>query len=340
VRTSRKFIRVILILAISIGIFFAYLSTANFDEFPSMLDGTAVRPAAYRILLPTLAEASRNLVPAQMVARFEAAPRGTVLVEAFHNLGGGTYPAQAIVVLVLILTSLIGFVFVEKKLLQELGYRPEEQAVLPLVIAVFTVPLSIYFSYFYDLPQVFLFALSLLFLYRRDWLAYMITLAVALLNKETSILAVVVFGVYYFSRLPRRNYLLLLGVQLGIFIAVRSFISSMVSDQPGQPIFWTIKDHIQQYTKYPSTFIFTLVFLGIILFLVFRNWQAKPVFLRSASAVFVLMLILFFAAGMPMEFRVFLDVLPVFGVLLFPHRKAAGSTEEQGEKQLSTLHVQ
>lgn len=339
-KISRVLLYLILIVTLSMGIFLAYLSIANLDGFPGMLEGTALRPSIYRVLVPTLARAGANLIPSQAIELFRNASYETILTEAFHPLSAGKYFGEAICALLLIYLSVAGFLVVEKSLLKDLGYSSEEQLILPIVLAVMILPLSVHFAYVYDLPQVFLFATCLLFLYRRNWTAYLVFLAISLLNKETSFFLIIIFAMYYFQRLPRTKFTLLLGTQLGIFVTFRAVITYIYRNNPGVAIFWSTKYHIDQYTNYPSTLIVTIVLFGAILFMIFKDWQRKPVFLRYASSVFFLMLILFFLAGMPMEFRVFLDILPVFGIMLFPHRKAPQVIEEKSEAQFTTQHAQ
>lgn len=140
---------------------------------------------------------------------------------------------------------------------------------------------------------------------------------------------IVIFAVYYFRRLPRKEYAILLGTQVAIFLILRAMILYAYRDNPGVTIFWSYRYHLDQYTSYPFTLIFTLILLGAIVVLMARDWQKKPVFLRSASIVFPFTVLLFFLAGMPMEFRVFLDILPVFGTLLFSPHKAPQALEEK-----------
>jgi hypothetical protein len=320
-RIFRVVFQNVVVLGVSAGVFLAYLYMANLNDFPAMLDGTAMRPSAYRVLIPSLAEAGAGLLPLKLVDQFRNAQVGRILAETFQQLSGGKYFGQAICALALIFFSVFGFILVEKQLLRDLGYSTQEQSFFSMSLAILTLPFSMHFAYVYDLPQVFLFSLSTLFLYRGSWPAYLAFLTISLLNKETSAFLIIVFALYYYQRLSRRDFAMLLVLQLGIFAVIRTIITYVFRDNPGVPIYWSMRHHLEQYTNYPSTFIFTLFFLGGILFLMVKDWKEKPVFLQYTSLLFFLVLILFFFAGMPMEFRVFLDILPVFGILLFPHHR-------------------
>ncbi|HSL45189.1 MAG TPA: hypothetical protein VK897_17280 [Anaerolineales bacterium] len=332
-KAKHSYLYITLALAISAGLFIAYLSLNNFgssgiSSFPNMLEGTAFRPAIYRVLIPSLAKVIANLVPGQVSEFFARLPEGTGIKRAFDNLSNDMYHGEAVSALVLIYLSIVGFVLVQRRFLKELGYSQTEQAVLPFTLAALTLPFSVYFAYVYDLPQVFLFTVCALFLYQEKWTFYLLFLTVALLNKETAFFLVIIFAVYHFRRLPRNKFLVLLGAQLVIFLILRAILLYAYRDNPGVTIFWSYRYHLDQYRAHPSTLIVTLFLLGAITFLMAKNWQKKPAFLRSASIVFPFTVVLFFLAGMPMEFRVFLDILPVFGTLFFP-RKTPQHLEEE-----------
>ena len=321
VKTLAKFFYFITTLVVSAGIFLVYLSFSRVSasesvSFPKMLEGKASRPVVYRQLIPILARVGARLVPGWLVETFQYAPFS--LGSTFHSFSQGQYPKEAIVALTLMFFSLIGFIFAEKDLLKHLGYSGNEQLVLPVTIAVQILPLTIHFGYVYDLPQVFLFSLCLLFLYRCKWHVYLPLLAIAILNKETSFFLIVIFGLYFFRRLRLRTYLLLLAAQAGIFFVIRAAITYMYRNNPGSSMPWTVQFHMDQYTNQPLTFLFTFLFFGVIVLLAAKGWKNKPLFLRYSFSTFFITTFLFFTSGSPMEFRVFLDVLPIFGILMFP----------------------
>lgn len=320
-KTLKALLVHVLILIISSGIFIAYMSIANLDSFPRMLEGTAPRPYIYRMLIPAIARMGAGLVPPDLSTRLENSFLGTVTNKTYQELSGGIYSAEASIALWVIFLSLAGFILVEKAFLNGLGYPAQDGFVISVTLAIMVLPLSVHFAYVYDLPQMFLISIGVLFLYRQNWAAYLLLLTVSLFNKETSFFLTIIFIAYYLRRLPGKVFTLLLGSQLGIFIINRIIIMYVFRNSPGVTILWSIRYHIEQYVDHPSTLIFTLVFFGGILYLVFKDWQRKPVFLRFASTAFFLMVVTFFLAGMPMEFRVFMDILPVIGIMLFPHRR-------------------
>ena len=307
-------------------IFTAYLSINTINGtgvggFVGTIDGTANRPAIYRVLIPKVAQAVAKILPQNFIVALRGLPSNTVWIKAIQNLSGGRYYGEAFSAILIMYFSLAGFILVEKELLLELGYPFIQQYILPLALAALSLPFSVNFAYVYDLPQMFLFATCVLFLYRRNWIAYLVLLAVTSLNKETSFFLIVIFTVYYVRRLPGKVYYLLLTIQPVIFLIIRAVITNTFKNNPGVAMYLSTQEHINQYIAYPPTFIFTILFFGIMTYLILKDWNKKPIFLRYASITYFFVVGLFFIGGMPMEFRIFLDVYPVFGILLFPHRE-------------------
>lgn len=305
-------------------IFSSYLSintinSTNVGGFVDLLKGTAERPYIYRVLPPLLAKMGAHILPKPFTSMLIDLPQQNVWAKALQNLSAGKYYAEAFCVLTLMYLALAGFMLAEKLLLEKLGYPLTWQYVLPPAMAVLSLPFSVYFAYVYDLPQMFLFAVSVFLLFQKQWAAYIIILAITTLNKETSFCLILIFTLYYFNRLPRRSYYTLLTLQLATFLSLRAIIMYIYRDNPGGAIKFSLNDHFQQYIAYPPALVFTILFFGLMIFLIFKDWERKPIFLRYASLTFFLVMGLFFIGGMPMEFRIFLDVYPVFGVMLFPH---------------------
>jgi Gpi18-like mannosyltransferase len=312
-------------LVVSAGVFLSYFSISgswNFNPaaFPKMLTGTADRPYVYRQLIPVISKFTAWLVPQWAIELFQKGP--DILKNTINLLSQGIYPREAIIAIILIYSCLVGFIFAERSLLKQLEYSQDAEQIIPIVLTILILPLTVFHGYIYDLPQLFLFTLGLLFIVRKQWHFYLPLLAIATLNKETSVFLMVIFALYFFRSLDRKTYFVLLIAQTIIYVFVHGLIVYLYRNNPGQSIYWTIELHIHQYSQYPITFLVTLLFFGAILFLVFKGWQSKPVFLRISFSVFFMFLVLFFAGGREMEFRVFIDILPIFGTLMFPYRKA------------------
>jgi hypothetical protein len=298
-----------------------YLSVTQMGTFEPAklsraLEGTAERPYAYRELVPLLARGLAPIVPARLAASFSGAPYP--IRKTFAALSEGGYQREAAAVLLLIFFSLLVFAYAQRYFLRTLGLMaPQEQLILPLLAQILILPFTIFFGYIYDIPQVLLITLCLAFLLRRRWIAYVLALALASLNKETSVLVILVFMIFYWTRLPRRMFISLLVAQTAIYAVIRAILVYIYRDNPGAPMFITLRTHYEQYLAYPPSILITLVFFVPLIFLMLRGWKHKHAFLQAGSVMFLILLGLFFVAGMPVEFRVFLDALPIIAVLIY-----------------------
>ena len=321
-RISSRVLFAVLVLINSAWIFYVYLSITQVGTYTPAklaraLEGTAERPFIYRILVPWLARVTAPAIPQSIAAQITHLPHP--VQKTFNALREGGYDRQAAIVLLLMFLSLVGFAYAQQNFLTELGMvSPQEQFALPLLAQIFILPFTIFFGYIYDLPQLFLVTLGLLFMLRGEWAMYLLTLALACLNKETTLLLIAVFFFYYLRRLPLQTFIKLLTVQLLIFSAIRIVLMVLFRNNPGSPLLMTLMVHYEQYREFPPAILINLAFFLPLVFLSLRGWERKHPFLRAGSVMFVALFLMYFIAGMPVEFRVFLDALPVVSILIYP----------------------
>jgi hypothetical protein len=316
----QRFIFRAVAIGLSILVFVAYLANTSVGAFQPaslarVLEGSATRPYTYRILVPALARFLSPIIPDEMIdwfAQSTGAARAT-----FDRLSAGGYEREAVVVMLIMLLSLAGFVFAEQTLLAELGFGAREQFIWPLAVLLMVLPVTLFTGFYYDFPQLLLVTLSLTLMHRRTWPRYLFVLAMANLNKETAIFLVAIFIVHYWTRLPRREFLEVLAWQAVVCGGVRGSILYWFADNPGATIFYTLPDQIKLFQEHPLGLVFTVSYLSLAIFLVLRRWAQKHEFLRSATVLGLIILGLFVTSGYPLEFRVFLDALPVLGILFF-----------------------
>ena len=171
------------------------------------------------------------------------------------------------------------------------------------------------------MPQLFLFTFSLWLLYKRKWRQYLVVFILTTLNKETSIFLSAIFLLYYVKRLDKKTFYSLLSLQVFFYLIIRFSLMWFFRNNPGDIIYPGFFEHMKEYKQHPILLLFTILLFFSILFFIKRNWENKNDFLRSATIVPVFILPLYFWGGMPMEFRVFLEALPILGVLIFSPKK-------------------
>ena len=302
-----------------IPIYLTYLkiSRVGTNEFTSLNDllaGKADTPYIYRVLIPQSAKLFAKIIPPIPHNLFS---KSEILQESFLNLNGDILPKEAFLVLFLTFLAMIGFIYVEKRFLFDLGFSQETQLILPILLLAHGLLFTIRFGYIYDMPQLFLFTTSLWLLFRRQWKWYLVLFLITTLNKETSILLTATYAIYFYKRLSKKEFFKLLFWQLFPFIIIRIILLWVYRDNSGSVIYSNFFIHVEKYKAFPIFLAITIFLFVTIFFLVKNKWAKKNDFLRSAIIVPLLILPLYFYGGIPMEFRVFLEALPILGVLAF-----------------------
>ena len=134
----------ILILVIAWYVFIAFLGAGSVGgnanaRTKSMLTGTAFRPFAYRVLLPTtanlLAPVVKRRVALQLGTRFEHMLHSSIFTA---RLNGRAYPREVLLILIMMYVSLVGFAITMWHFLAALGYSsPIRYAAPPLMLLGF-----------------------------------------------------------------------------------------------------------------------------------------------------------------------------------------------------------
>lgn len=315
----KKILKFLFIVILYLGyIKISNLGTSKWASLSQLLDGTARRPFIYRILLPQGARLLAKITP------FSISPQHLqphIFRETFFYLDGSSHPKEAFFVLIFVFFAMLGFVYIEKKFLSDLGFSKETQNILPILLLILSLPLTVHFGYIYDMPQLFLFAALLWLLFRRQWMWYLLLLFITTLNKETSVFLIVFYMIYFYTRLERKFFFKLLFGQLFLYIVVRISLLWIYRENLGDIIYPTLLIHIEQYKSQPILFMLTIVLFLSVFFLIREKWAKKNIFLKSAIIIPLLILPLYFIGGMPMEFRVFLEASPILGMLIFDPEK-------------------
>jgi len=285
-------------------------------RFTDMVDGTAYRPYVNRVLLPALIRLITAPLPEHWNAAFSAIPWIAAELRAFQVPPGAAL--QALTAWVLMLISLMGFAYSLRWLIRISYPIPGWLAELTALLALACLPVFWNFGYIYDFTTLFLFTLQLALLAKGSWIAYLFLFPLTTLNKETSVLLILTFSLYYFPkvRLPRFKFLKILSAQVLIFLVIKLALFLQFQHNPGGEGENHWGDHLTILAEFPGLVVITtLVLLGGLSFLLFYGWKQKPVFLRYASIILIPLSGLYFVYGFPFEFRVFYEAYPVIFTL-------------------------
>ena len=167
------------------GLFLAYIKISRLgagqaSSLIQLLNGTADRPFIYRIFIPQSVKLLAKITPFSISLENTQI---TILKDVFLRLDGRILQKEAFWVLVIIFVAMLGFIYVEKRFLADLGFSQEAQQVLPLLLLTLTLPFTVHFGYLYDMPQLFLFTVSLWLLSQRKWGWYLFFFFLTTLNK-------------------------------------------------------------------------------------------------------------------------------------------------------------
>lgn len=281
------------------GAFFSYFSPAiGWNEpraaFAEMVNGTAHRPFAYRVLIPGLASALHLLVP------------GLSLQTAATGL---------------IYLALPGFIAALRLLCSAFWPITRRLEIVILLAPLGLIPLSLSFRHVYDLPLLCLFTLGLALLARRRWRLFIIVYAVGCLNKETTALLTLVYLVWYWRELPRGGFLRLLIVQGLCFALIRGALMWHFRHNPGGVVEFHLWDHLAIYRQLPGFALFYAAMVAGVALLWARNGRRKPTMLRQAAGVLIGVITpLFVLFGFPFEVRIFYEAFAPVYLLCLPPR--------------------
>ncbi len=312
----------------------------------AMTDFSAHRPFVSRALIPILVLLVERVCPSAVLSAMDKVTDGIVRTQGpriFGNLYQDKMETVAkagrrVAIFELInWFCLTGFLFVLSLLLNEVcGFSSKTSTILPMTL-IFVFPAYLDFAnYVYDFAVIFLFSLALLFLYRRNWSGYLIVFTLAVFNKETAVLLIVVFALYHFKQINRAAFYRLLSIQLILFLSHRVGAILIFADNPGQTLEWHLPENLTYLAQVGNYLRFeplggSLLFprglaipypkglnlpvLVAIGYLIFAGWRRYPLFLKRAALILPILYgtCLFF--GIISELRSYYEELPIIFML-------------------------
>ena len=284
--------------------------------FGDMIYGKASKPFVYRVLLPATVRVLSAPVPQSLKNTISNKIEDNIsLNKLFKKLKWEKELAVEYSFAMLIMfLSLWGFSIAVRYLFILFYNTSSWFAGSVSVLALLGLPTMFqYTSFIYDFPLLLLYTLGLIFLYKQDWIKFLIIFLVGCINKETTILLTLIFYIYYKSGLKKELFNKLLIAQFAIFILVKSLLYFVFKNNPGTFIEFHLIDHnLRLLTGYDLTL--AVAVLGLIL-LVFYKWNEKPSFLKTSLWMFIPLVVLTLFLGYLDELRDYYEVYPA--VIIF-----------------------
>jgi hypothetical protein len=317
----------ILVCVLAFCLFIRFLTTSGIGvngkaTFEKALTGTAYRPYAFRVLLPTLANALAPYVDGRWALKMGRQSE-IILGERFFRarLNGRLYPRQVVLLLCMMYLSLLGFLAAFQGFVSALGFGPKSKYLLPIAVLL-VLPAFFGFGYMYDFTLLFLFTLGLWLMATQHWSAYLLVFVLGALNKETTIFLTLVFLIYYWPRMPRARWVSLASIQVATWVLIQAILHYHFRNNPGGALEWHFDDQVATYANLASTrpglLMAWIASLALICVLVLHNWRKKPSFPRTALTILPFFLFLFVFWAYPLEIRDLYEALPILAVLMLP----------------------
>lgn len=280
----------------SAAIFYAYaalyyLGESNMESAQFAASGMIFKPFVFRALTPWLAR-------------------------AFMSLG---LSVDWAVVLTMVIFG-VAFALALRELLQTFYIMRYPEIAVLIGVGGFVLAFG-YGRNIYDTATAFFFTAYITALARNKPRVAMVLFIFATLNRETSILLLVVFALYYGARLSLRDREIagLFIFQIGIFFALQGLIRLHFADSLGSPAWLRPEHNIQEFTVRPwLTLVHLWIGMGVAA-LISVYWDDKPALIReSFIRLAPIFLVLYIGLGESFEYRFFIELYPLAFALIVP----------------------
>ncbi|NUN10354.1 MAG: hypothetical protein HUU54_14365 [Ignavibacteriaceae bacterium] len=280
--------------------------------FSEMIDGTAHKPFVYRALIPLAVKSITYAIPDNIEALIDKWGYEKI---NFVKKREGVRLTEISIVLFFSYLSIMGFAWSLHILGKHFYNFKEITGYIISLTAVAGIPVFFqYYSYMYDLPQLFLFTLSLYYLAKERWSYFLALFTITTINKETSILLILIFFIHYRQILPISEFRKLLALQFSIFAIIKLTLTSLFWENNGTFVEFHLKHNLFLAPFTISQFVsFILIGIGLS-----YAWNNKPKFLRNSLFILIPLLGLTFFLGLLDEYRDYYESYPIIVLLIYP----------------------
>ncbi|MFP4368031.1 MAG: hypothetical protein ACLFR2_00470 [Candidatus Kapaibacterium sp.] len=306
-------------------------------RFGDMVHGEAHRPYVYRALMPAVILSIEKALPDSAEQNIKSLIAKIYPFEKVIDKMGWNqeYYIEYLIGLILMFACLMAFMYTISYLSRGLFKSGGFAHHLIAVASILLLPVMFrYYIYPYDFPTLLLFTLALAMLARGRFKAYIIVFILASINKETAILLPMLWMIYFrhSRKQDPKKYWISAGLQLGIFLVIRSIIMLIYMNNPGVPAEFNFFEFNFPYLFSPHSVPGVMSFIMLVILLFYR-WKEKPKFLREALFMGIPLLALAIFWGVIDELRIFYEIYPVL-VLLATHT-IAGLTGYRLENRMA-----
>lgn len=328
-----------LYLGMSLFVFGIFLRGSEFGgvhgrSAAAMVEGTAHKPAVYRMLVPAVSRVIVTLTPDYVregMKGWLAEKRDNgfwfqVIIRSRYKTPPPSLATEKIyetgVALLVTYLSLCAYVFFIYKLAA--FFWPDTAAyrlVSPLIGLMMIPPFHDEFAYIYDYPSMMFVAAAMYALVKQKIRAYWVILILATLNRESAAYLIVLYALYSFRFDNMKPWALNVAVQFLLFLIIQGWIRQIYASNPGEDLyevlFWQLTYIFSEYN------ILLITQALVFICLLFYRWAEKPFILQAGMCLLPIMFVAYLKHGYREEYRVFMEIFPIVA-LLFTHSIVRG----------------
>ena len=282
--------------------------------FPDMIYGHAYKPFTYRVLVPYSIRIVSNLIP--FSARIELHQfiveniyMNSIFMQKYWHI---KYLVEYFIAVIFFYFLLLGFSLALRYLMTGIYSVSEKFQDVMIIVSLLLLPGAFkYYSYIYDFATLLLFTLALAFMVRQCWVRYGLVFILACLNKETTILLLLIFIIHFYKKkIPFTLYKWMVFGQLVVFSIIRMGLIYIFKDNRGRILEFHLLENFGKRLIVPLI-LGALIYLGITF-----KWKEKPKFLKDGLWILIPLVLMGLFFGFFDELRGYYEVYPVIFCLV------------------------
>ena len=318
--TWMKALCAIFAIAMSLYIMVCFLYGSDFlgmgDRSPqAMMEATAPAPYVYRQLVPWLVHSLITLTPESAIAPITSGLHDVLWRNSFFSAMVHAKHLYLFALTALVdYLFLLGYAWVIWLLAKQLFPQSLPTQCLSVVAALMLLPVYCgRFATIYDFPELFFTALLTLVLLRKHMIQYCALLALATLNKESSVYVIAVYFLFAHTVMPREKWLfygilqiiLFATVKLALYLIYPVAINTLTTDG--------LTEHMK--AAWDGYSVYTLLgWAGTLALLTYKIEDKPPILLRWLLLVPV-MFAGWLCLGLHNDYLMFYSVFPAASLL-------------------------
>jgi hypothetical protein len=316
-----------------------------------VLDNTAIKPFAYRRLLPELADFAERITP-QRVQAYVVDKLGPYR-SYVRTLSSAKerYAFRYIVIMYACLGSCIGSLLVLRRVLKDLGFGSQAALFVPVVFILAFPFVQTVGGYPYDYPELFFMSAALLLALRRHWVWLCLLTIPATLNKESFFFFLITLYPILRGNASNKATLRILGAAILVAGCINIALKWAYLDAGGGTASFQLFNNIKyfylsSYREFEVTYGFVgpsgafIGTLAVIAAIVLRAWPSCSAMMRAhikfAAVLNLPLFILFCATGELRNLSIlFVGFIVLLAYVVDQHQPSAGQLS--GERDTDSV---